>query len=74
MPKMENHESQVSTHHGYDDRTGEMHLTFKSGETHAFKVPKETYNQFVSEGSKGRFFNQNLRNLPFRRVKSGANG
>jgi hypothetical protein len=69
MPKMNPHDSSVTTHHGYDDKTEEIHLTFKSGETHAYRTPKETYDKFLQAGSKGKFFNQNLRQLPFRRVR-----
>lgn len=69
MTKMYPHDSSVTTNHGYDDKTEELHLTFKSGETHAYRVSKEFYDRYLQADSKGKFFNQNLRSHPFRRVR-----
>jgi hypothetical protein len=55
-------DSSMFSHHGYHDETGEMHLTFKNGgDTHAYPVSKEKYEEFKSSSSLGKWFHAHIR-------------
>ncbi len=56
-------DSSMFSHHGYDDETGEMHLTFKNGnQTHAYSVPKQKYEDFKAAPSMGKWFHLHIKN------------
>jgi hypothetical protein len=46
----------------YNDETGEMSVTFRSGQTYTARVPKETYEALLASPSPGSFYHRNLRN------------
>ncbi len=47
----------------YNDETGEMSVSFRSGKTYTYRnVPKETYRALISSPSPGSFFHRNIRN------------
>jgi hypothetical protein len=45
----------------YNDETGEMTITFKSGQTYSARAPKETYESFIASPSPGSFFHRQLK-------------
>jgi hypothetical protein len=46
----------------YDDTRHELAVTFKTGKTYTyFEVPEDVYEDFLSAPSKGRFFNERIR-------------
>ena len=46
----------------YDDETRELDITFTSGKMYRyFNVPLEIYAEFLDAGSKGKFFNDNIK-------------
>jgi hypothetical protein len=46
----------------YDDEARELDITFTSGKTYRyFNVPLEIYAEFLDAGSKGKFFNDNIK-------------
>ena len=46
----------------YDDDSGELDITFTSGKTYRYlNVPPEVYDGLLDAGSKGEFFNQNIK-------------
>lgn len=46
----------------YDDEAHELDVTFTSGKMYRyFNVPLEIYAEFLDAGSKGRFFNDNIK-------------
>jgi hypothetical protein len=46
----------------YDDDARELDITFTSGKTYRyFNVPLEIYAEFLEAGSKGKFFNDNIK-------------
>jgi uncharacterized protein (DUF433 family) len=46
----------------YDDDARELDITFTSGKTYRyFNVPLEIYAEFLDAGSKGKFFNDNIK-------------
>lgn len=61
MPKMEPHQSTMTTHHGFDENDGGLHLKFKSGDTYTYPIPHELYKQYQAADSKGKFFNQHIK-------------
>jgi hypothetical protein len=47
----------------YDHRTATLRIVFRSGNVYAYKsVPEEIYVQFKQADSKGKYFNQAIRN------------
>ncbi len=48
----------------YDGRARLLEIVFKNGRTYQFvNVPPEEYARFQSAGSKGRYFQQNIRGV-----------
>jgi hypothetical protein len=47
----------------YDDETGEMTVTFKSGQTYSYRAPKTVFDALVSSPSPGSFFHRNIKNI-----------
>ena len=46
----------------YDDEARELDITFTSGKAYRyFNVPLEIYAEFLDAGSKGKFFNDNIK-------------
>lgn len=45
----------------FDDETGEMSVTFRSGQTYSARVPKATYEALVASPSPGSFYHRNLK-------------
>ncbi len=46
----------------YDDEARELDITFTSGKMYRyFNVPLEIYAEFLDAGSKGKFFNDNIK-------------
>ena len=46
----------------YDDEARELDITFTSGKTYRyFNVPLEIYAELLDAGSKGKFFNDNIK-------------
>jgi hypothetical protein len=46
----------------YDDDARELDITFTSGKTYRyFNVPLEIYAELLDAGSKGKFFNDNIK-------------
>ena len=46
----------------YDDDARELDITFTSGKTYRyFNVPLEIYAEFLDAGSRGKFFNDNIK-------------
>jgi hypothetical protein len=46
----------------YDDEVHELDVTFTSGKMYRyFNVPLEIYAEFLDAGSKGKFFNDNIK-------------
>jgi hypothetical protein len=46
----------------YDDGARELDITFTSGKTYRyFNVPLEIYAEFLDAGSRGKFFNDNIK-------------
>jgi hypothetical protein len=46
----------------YDDDSGELDITFTSAKTYRyFNVPLEIYAEFLDAGSRGKFFNDNIK-------------
>ena len=46
----------------YDDEARELDITFTSGKKYRyFNVPLEIYAEFLDAGSKGKFFNDNIK-------------
>jgi hypothetical protein len=46
----------------YDDEARELDITFTSGKKHRyFNVPLEIYAELLDAGSKGKFFNDNIK-------------
>jgi hypothetical protein len=59
MPQVQ---SSVMTFVKYDDDTGELDITFTSGKTYRYlHVPLEIYDGLLDAGSKGTFFNENIK-------------
>jgi KTSC domain len=55
-------ESSMFTHHAYDPNTRTMSLRFKSGALYeADDVPIEKNEAFLGSASKGRYFNDKLK-------------
>lgn len=47
----------------FDEDTGTMTITFRSGATYSYRnVPKDTYESLISASSPGQFFSRNIRN------------
>jgi KTSC domain len=48
----------------YDDEARELDVTFTSGKMYRyFNVPLEIYAEFLDAGSKGKFFNDNIKGV-----------
>jgi hypothetical protein len=48
----------------YDDDARELDITFTSGKTYRyFNVPLEIYAEILDAGSKGKFFNDNIKGV-----------
>ena len=48
----------------YDDEARELDITFTSGKMYRyFYVPLEIYAEFLDAGSKGKFFNDNIKGV-----------
>lgn len=53
---------------GYDDATSTLAVTFTRGPGHIYHYPnvsRETYDAFMAAESKGAFFGEHIKNLPF---------
>lgn len=53
---------------GYDAATSTLAVTFTRGPGHIYHYPgvsRETYDAFMAAESKGAFFGQNIKDLPF---------
>lgn len=53
---------------GYDDATSTLAVTFTRGTGAIYHYPnvsRETYDAFMEAESKGNFFGQHIKNLPF---------
>ena len=62
MPEMNEVKSDMFSHAGFDEATGEAHLRFKtSNKTYRYKMPKETFDGFMKAESLGKHFNQHIR-------------
>jgi hypothetical protein len=47
---------------GYDEDTKVLEVTFRSGSSYTFGgVPKSVFDDFVGAGSKGAYFNANIK-------------
>jgi len=47
---------------GYEPMTGQMNVRFTSGRTYTFcGVPASVYARFLNAGSKGTFYDRNIR-------------
>jgi len=44
---------------------GRLRLTFPSGKTYSYKISEELYARFMQAESKGRFYHEHIRHLPF---------
>jgi hypothetical protein len=42
-------------HVAYDEQSGQMHVTFKSGATYAYDVPREIHDALIKHPSPGSF-------------------
>jgi hypothetical protein len=40
---------------GYNDETGELHVTFRSGATYAYPVDRRVYEELLNHSSPGSF-------------------
>lgn len=59
MPRVQ---SSVMTFLDYDEDAAELDITFTSGKTYRYLgVPLEIYVEFLDAGSKGQFFNDNIK-------------
>ena len=55
-------DSSMFSHHGYNEETGELHLTFKNGgDAHASPVSREKYEEFKTAKSMGKWYHQHIR-------------
>lgn len=55
-------QSSMVSHHGYDQRTKSMHLTFRDGKTYRYAgVPQETYDALTQAKSFGQHFAAHIR-------------
>lgn len=56
----------------YDHRSATLRIVFRSGNVYAYKkVPEEVYNDFKKAESKGRYFNQMIKNkFTFEQLRS----
>jgi hypothetical protein len=56
------HNSSMFSHAGYDEATGELHVTFhQGGQTHAYPVTPQQYAEFQAAPSAGKWFHANIR-------------
>jgi len=47
----------------YNHKTATLRIVFRSGNVYAYKdVPEEVYNEFKLAPSKGKYFNQSIKN------------
>jgi KTSC domain-containing protein len=65
--------STVIAAYSYNPRKAELTVKFVSGKRYAYeRVPSAVYTEFCNAGSKGRFFNREIRDrYPMRRLGSG---
>jgi hypothetical protein len=57
-------ESSVMTGVDYDEETGELDVRFTSGKTYRyFDVPEDVYVRLLGAGSKGEFFNEEIKGV-----------
>ncbi len=49
----------------FEYRDGRLHMKFLSGKTYSYRVTEEIYRQFLQSESKGAFFHEHIRPLPF---------
>lgn len=58
---------------GYDEKTREMDVIFKSGDLYRYKrVPPSTYAGFVKADSKGTYMQENIIDMyPYERLRRG---
>jgi KTSC domain len=55
-------QSSMMTFVKYDDDAGELDITFASGKTYRYlEVPSEIYDGLLDAESKGKFFNDNIK-------------
>lgn len=48
---------------GYDLNTMQMHIRFKQGKTYIFcRVPKNVFDGLLSASSKGRYYDDHIKN------------
>lgn len=60
---------------GYDAGTQTLAVTFTRGPGHIYQYPNvspETYEAFMAAESKGNFFGQHIKNLPFEKFPADA--
>lgn len=58
---------------GYDSTSNTLAVTFARGPGHIYHYPgvdQKTYDDFVAAESKGNFFGQHIKNLPFDKFPS----
>lgn len=60
----------------YQDQSGLLELEFRSGAIYRYiGVPVHVYQELVLSESKGRYFNQHIRNrFPFTKINPARNG
>lgn len=51
----------------YDTKRQELSLALHNGRRYSYNLPAPTFCAFLKSDSKGAFFNQNIRPLPFTR-------
>jgi hypothetical protein len=58
---------------GYDAASKTLAVKFVRGTTYSYRdVPAETYTQMMAAESIGKFFGQNIKNLPFEKYEAPA--
>jgi hypothetical protein len=60
----------------YRDQDGFLELEFRSGAIYRYLgVPEQVFQELLSAGSKGRYFNQQIRNrFPYVKIDPALNG
>jgi len=60
--------SNVSVVGPYSEKTGELEVSFKGGQTYSYTVPYSVAQGMVQAGSKGRYVHEVLNGYPYRRI------
>lgn len=58
---------------GFDAETQTMEIEFKNGGVYQYaNIEEKLFDEFLRSNSKGQFFHQNFKSLPFTKVSGGG--